>query len=479
MPAGKLSQSNTMLFTVLTFVAFFLIAAVCAVIFYIKAEDYKTQRDDVGADLAKLATERQQREVTKIVGKPLKGETILGTMETYLDEMVSAVTGELPEDSTASIKVNNAKMKINETMELLAEDASAAYGPEDIDLLQTIISLKSGLDVARSRAASMENLKNQIQDEFDVAVDNFRLAEQRIINEKNRFQATADEIQAKYDELRKMMEQSTDNQVRIYMDRLKKAEDKLKQKNMDMLKAQAELTKSNEALQTALGKLEDIKPRPDVEVPAFHPDARIVDIDRQTNVVYLDIGSGDHVYRGLTFSVYDKNVPIPEDGKGKAEIEVFHVTETVSAARINASSKKNPIVHEDIVANLIWDSKTSNAFIVAGDFDFDRDGRIDRDGKEKIEQLIERWGGKITNEVTINTDFVVLGTSPRPLEEPTRDQIELYPMLEPRYQASLARAKEYDDILSRAGTLGVPVFNQSRFMYLIGYESLAAKSSPL
>jgi len=480
MPAGKLSQSNAMLFTVLTFVAFFLIAAVCAVIFYIRAEDYKTQRDDIRDETAQLANEKQRREaVNKIVGKPLKGETILGTMATYLDEMVSAVTGELSENATAAAKVNNAKMKINETMEILAEDVSAVYGPDDIDLLQTIIGLKSGLDTARSRAASMENLKNQVQDEFDVTVDNFRLEEQRIINEKNRFQATADEIQAKYDELEKMMEQSADDQVRIYMDRLKKAEDKLKQKNMDMLKIQAELGKSNEALQAALSKLEDIKPRPDVDVPAFNPDARIVDIDRQTNVVYLDIGSGDHVYRGLTFSVYDKNVPIPEDGKGKAEIEVFHVTETVSAARINASSKKNPIVHEDIVANLIWDSKTCNTFIVAGDFDFDRDGRIDRDGKEKIEQLIERWGGRLAAEVTINTDFVVLGTSPRPLEEPTRDQIELYPMLEQRYQDSLARAEEYDDVLSRANTLGVPVFNQSRFMYLIGYESLAAKSSPL
>jgi hypothetical protein len=480
MPAGKLSQSNTMLYTVLTFVAFFLIAAVCAVIFYIKAEDYKTQRDDIRGETAQLANEKQRRDaVTKIVGKPLKGETILGTMTTYLDEMVSAIIGELVQDTTAAAKVSNAIMKINETMELLGEDASAVYGPDDIDLTQTIAKLKSELEAARSAARNMENRLSDTQDDFDAAIANFRLEEQRLINEKSRFQATADEIQAKYDELEKMMQQSTDDQVRIYMDRLKKTEDKLKQKNMDLLKAQAELAKSNEALQTALNKLEEIKPRPDAHVPAFDPDARIVNIDRQTDVVYLDIGSADHVYRGLTFSVYDRNVPIPEDGKGKAEIEVFHVTETVSAARINTSSRKNPIVTEDIVANLIWDSKTSNVFVVAGDFDFDRDGRIERDGKKKIEQLIERWGGRLTTEVSINTDFVILGTPPRPMPAPSRDQIELDPMIEQRYQDSLTGAQQYDDLLTRANTLGVPVFNQSQFMYLVGYESLAAKSKPL
>jgi hypothetical protein len=480
MPAGKLSQSNTMLYTVLTFVAFFLIAAVCAVIFYIKAEGYKTQRDDIRDETAQLANEKQRRDaVTKIVGKPLRGETLLGTMTTYLDEMVSAITGELVQDTTAAAKVNNAIMKINETMELLGEDASAVYGPDDVDLIQTIAKLKSELEAARSAARNMENRLNDTQDDFDAAIANFRMEEQRLINEKNRFQATADEIQAKYDELEKMMQQSTDDQVRIYMDRLKKTENRFKQKNMDLLKAQAELGKSNEALQAALNKLEEIKPRPDAHVPAFDPDARIVNIDRQTDVVYLDIGSADHVYRGLTFSVYDRNVPIPEDGKGKAEIEVFHVTETVSAARINTSSRKNPIVTEDIVANLIWDSKTSNVFVVAGDFDFDRDGRIERDGKEKIEQLIERWGGRLTTEVSINTDFVILGTAPRPMPAPSRDQIELDPMIEQKYQDSLTGAQRYDDILARANTLGVPVFNQSQFMYLIGYESLAVKSKPL
>lgn len=478
MPVGKPSQGNMMLYTVLTFVGFFLVAAVCAVFFYVKAEDYKAQRDDMASQLGKLANDREVRELSKTVGQPLARKTILGTMMTYLDEMVSAVTGELVENATASVRVNGAKMRINETMAFLGEDASGTYGADGFDLLQTITMLKSELEAARGAARNMEGLLNETHRNIDVAQANWRLEEQWLIEEKDRFQVNADEIQAEYDELKALMQQSADDQIRIYMDKVKSAEGKLKQKNVELLKTRAQLTRADEALQGTLSRLEKIKPRPDAEVEAYQPDARIVDIDRQTNVVYLDVGSSDHVYRGLTFSVYDKNMPIPENGKGKAEIEVFHVSDTVSAARINMSSKKNPIVHEDIVANLIWDSKTSNVFVVAGQFDFDRDGRIDRDGKEKVEQLIERWGGRLATEVTINTDFVVLGVPGRTMEKPTRQQVELDPTVEQRYQASVANAQEYDDILSRANTLRVPIFNQSKFVYLIGYESLASKSSP-
>ncbi|MHC5059757.1 MAG: hypothetical protein ACYTFK_01550 [Planctomycetota bacterium] len=479
MPAGKAMHSNTMLYTVLIFVGFFLVAAVCAVFFYVKADDYAAQRDDMAGQLGKLATDREVRELSKTVGKPVSGKTVLGTMAEYLDEMVSAVTGELAEGETAAVRVNNAKMRINEATELLGDDAASAHGPGGADLLGLITLLKDELEATRGAAGNMEDLLNETHRNLDVAQQNWLAEEGRLIAEKNRYQASADEIQAKYDELKGLMQQSANDQIKIYMDRAKNAEDKLKQKNQEAQKLQAQMTQTKESLQEALSKLEEIKPRPDTAVEAYKADAKIIDIDRQTEVVYLDIGSSDHVYRGLTFSVYDKNVPIPQDGKGKAEIEVFHVTEDISAARINSSLKKNPIVHEDIVANLIWDSKTSNVLVVAGDFDFDLDGQLDQDGKDKVNRLVERWGGRLTDDVSINTDFVVLGEVPRLMERPTREDIELNPMVDQLYQQSVARAEAYNNILSSANRLGVPIFNQSKFMYLIGYESLASKSSPL
>ncbi len=159
-------------------------------------------------------------------------------------------------------------------------------------------------------------------------------------------------------------------------------------------------------------KLTAIVPPPDSETPAFQPDGKILLVDNQTKMAHLNIGSDDRVYPGLTFSVYDKNFPIPRDGKGKAELEVFDVTKTFSAARIIRSEIKRPIAVDDIVANLIWDSDRTNVFVVAGDFDLDDDGNIDYDGTEKIKALVEKWGGKTTDNVTIDADYLILGRPP-------------------------------------------------------------------
>ena len=168
MPAGKQSQSNAMLYTVITFVGLFLVATVLAVIFYVKAEDYKTEIATIKQDINKLATTKENRELTDLIGKPTKGKSYLGTMIEYLDDMVSAITGQLPQGQNASSKVNSARQKVTDTMQFLADDASAAFGPEGIDLLQTIVRLKTDLDDTRDIALHTKQLLDQEQDNFKV-----------------------------------------------------------------------------------------------------------------------------------------------------------------------------------------------------------------------------------------------------------------------------------------------------------------------
>lgn len=284
-------------------------------------------------------------------------------------------------------------------------------------------------------------------------------------------------MQAQYDELEALMKQSTDEQVQAVMERLDRAREQISEKNAQLEAMQARLDDTEQQLKDALAKLNEWG-RFNKEVAALQPDARIIRIDDQLGVVYLNVGSDDHVYVGLTFGVYDRNAPLPEDGKGKAEIEVFKVEKNLSMAKINRVSKKNPIVPEDVVANLVWDSETSNQFVVTGLFDFDRDGSHDEEGAVRIRELIERWGGRVVDAVTVNTDFVVLGDAPEPMEQPDPEQLEADPSLARRVQAAADAAKAYQDIIDRAERLSVPVLNQTRFLHLIGYESLAAKSTP-
>jgi len=477
MPPGKQSQSNAMLYTVITFVGLFIIAATCAVIFYVKAEDYKTRLTNNEAALNEIATPTERNKLAQIVGKAKRGKSMLGTLNDLLNEMIIAVTGEVAAEAPASVRANDANIKINTTAERLF-NAGVISSSENVNLVGLIEQLSSQLDAALTAKRQLDLRYQKLQNDFDTAERESRLKEQQLIDEASRYQALADAAEARYNELRQLMDQSTTEQVQNIMDKLEAEQAKVKERTLELLTTQEELAKAREDLKEAVAKLESLNPSLVEEVAAYKPDARIVRIDSKNKVVYLDIGRNDHVYRGLTFSVYDRNVPIPEDGKGKAEIEIYQIEDNVSAAKINESSARNPIVPEDIVANLIWDSKTSNRFVIAGDFDIDGNGVIDPDGPDRIARLVRRWGGRIVDEVTIETDFVVLGTRPLALPRPTTEQIEIDPTIEQKYEASLEAGKRYDEVFSRAATLSVPVINQQKFLHLTGYQSLASKSVP-
>jgi hypothetical protein len=168
-------------------------------------------------------------------------------------------------------------------------------------------------------------------------------------------------------------------------------------------------------------------------------------------------------------------MPIPKDGIGKAEIEVFDVRKNFSGARITYSQKTNPIVVDDVVANLIWDSKKTNVFMVAGDFDLDGDGYIDYDAVDKIKAIIVKWGGRVTDAVSVDTDFLVLGRPPRVLRKPTFGEIEMDPLAMQKYEASLGKLAYYNQVRAQARALYIPVFNTERFLYFIGYKTQAGR----
>ena len=209
-------------------------------------------------------------------------------------------------------------------------------------------------------------------------------------------------------------------------------------------------------------------PKPDNLTTALKPDGKIISVDDASKTVIVNLGSDDRVYRGLTFSVYDKSLPIPRSGKGKAHIELFDIQKSVSAARITWADKKDPIMADDNIANLIWNSTDRKEFVVAGDFAFG-------DGITSIKDLIQRWGGVVGNNVSISTNFLVLGTSPKAVTKPTPEEMEADPRAKEKYETSLQKQQEYNEITTQAKTLSIPVFDLERFLDFIGYTNSTTK----
>jgi hypothetical protein len=347
--------------------------------------------------------------------------------------------------------------------------------PNTVGLVRVIEKLKTKLDNTTNAALVLQEQLERLKNRFDDAMEATREKEQTLLAEKEKYQQQVNEIKKDYNDLKTMMQQTSEQQVRTLMTQLDEEKDNRKKLSQQLLKTEAELTTAEERIKRAQEKLHALVPSPDSEIAAYKPDGKIILIDDAAKIVHLNIGSDDHVYRGLTFWVYEKNMPIPKDGKGKAEIEVFNVGKNISIARIISPNPRRPILVDDIVANLIWDSDKTNVFVVAGEFDLNGDGNIDDEAADKIKALIEKWGGKVADEISIDTDFLVLGTTPTVLKKPTFEQMEVDPMAMEKYEASLKKLTSYKEIQARAQTLSIPVFNLERFLYFIGYKTLSAR----
>ena len=113
--------------------------------------------------------------------------------------------------------------------------------------------------------------------------------------------------------------------------------------------------------------------------------------------------------------------------------------------------------------------------MIAGEFDLDNDGKQDYDAPGKIEALIRKWGGNVTQDISARTDYIILGTEPKVPPEPTLETQTADPTLVDKYNAARQRLERYDQVRQRAQTLWVPIFTYERFLHFTGYASQAGK----
>jgi len=472
MPARRRKQSNAMLYTLITFVGLFIATTTVAVIYYVKAEEYKTTRDDLQRQMDDFATDRERNNVGSIVGTKLPGKaTWLATMVHYFDQTVSLVAGGVAEPTSAENKANNSSIAVSKAIKLAEEYNITITDPNTTGLVQIVQKLKAELDNTISAKLETQKQLDDKMKEFDDARKANLEKEQTLLAEKEKLMKQVADIEQKYNQNKALLEQTTSEQVKTLRDQLQQASDEMKALNDRLLRNQEELKVAQDDLKSEKEKLSKIEPGPNSEVLAQQPDGKIILIDDQAQVVHLNIGIDDHVYQGLTMTVYDRGTSIPEDGKGKAEVEVFDVAKTYSAARIIQSELTKPILQGDLVANLIWDTDRTNVFVIAGDFDLDNDGVLDYNGADKVKMLIEKWGGRVDDTITIDTDFVVLGKLPQVLQKPTLDQLDVDPRAMDVYNASLQRLQRYNGIRDQAQSLWIPVLTYDRFLYFIGYKS--------
>ena len=87
--------------------------------------------------------------------------------------------------------------------------------------------------------------------------------------------------------------------------------------------------------------------------------------------------------------------------------------------------------------------------------------------------------GIVADNITVDTDFLIVGVEPVLLRRPTQAELDIDPMAQQRYERSVQKIDAYNQLLEKAASLGIPVFNQKRFLFLIGYDTLMNKNPML
>ncbi len=476
MPARRRKQSNAMLYTLITFVGLFIIATTIAVIYYVEAEDKRTRLADLQNRIDELATNREQDTLGTLVGTRLSRQTWLGTMVGHLNNTTSLIVGGVPESTSAEVKINDVNSAVVKAVQA-AQEHIDIMDPNKIGLVPIIGELTAELNNTKNaKLAIQKDLNDQIE-KFEIAQKAYEEREQAIQAEKDKLQELVNTIQSDYEMLQETLRTNNQERVETLSTQLNQARNNLNELNYELLETQAILKMTEDNLKSTKQQISEIKPPPDHEALAYQADGKIILVDNNAKMVHLNIGSNQHVYKGLTFTVYDRNAPIPKDGQGKAEIEVYDVAETYSAARITRSESKNPILEGDIAANLIWNSDETNVFVVAGDFDLDNNGNIDFNAIEKITLLIEKWGGKVTDAISIDTDFLLLGSQPMvPEQQPSLEEQDEDPEAMQRYTDMLRKLEHYNQLQGKAQALWIPIFTYERFLYFIGYKGQVSQA---
>lgn len=202
-------------------------------------------------------------------------------------------------------------------------------------------------------------------------------------------------------------------------------------------------------------------------------DGLIRRVENATKMVWINLGTADHIRPRVTFSVYARdNSGIgrgQEEIKGK--IEVTRIIDAhMSEAKIIDEDLYRPMAPGDQIYSPLWNPGRIEQFSFVGIMDLDRDGRDDR---ELLHSLVATAGAAIDNEVDndgnrtpadslINerTKFLVLGDIP--------DKTKI---TRPEDQEKAQRIMDHlKEMRKEARLSGVRIVSLNDFLAYIGYK---------
>jgi hypothetical protein len=191
-------------------------------------------------------------------------------------------------------------------------------------------------------------------------------------------------------------------------------------------------------------------------------DGRIVSIAEQGRVAYGNLGRDDGVLLGMTFSIFSPSELGTTTPQAKANCRIVKIMENACELRIYEIQGDNPVVAGDVLHNPVYDRQRRMRFRLIGKMDTDGDGF---DDSEELKALIQEFGGRVDDQLTVQTDFLVTGEEP-PVPAPPGPTDG--PQKQQEYQEARKAFIEYTEDKARAENFSIPILNLNRFLGLVG-----------
>jgi hypothetical protein len=441
------------LFLAMTFAV---IATAAAVIFYFLWSKSVEEHDTAVAEVKSLRSENDKK-------------------------ILNVLTPTISENSTAVSQLNSQITKLNDALD----------------------AAKKALDVEKTRVRNAEEVRDSHKAEVDVQraqVSSAKVAETSARTNLDDVSKTLREETAKFNESIASVGADRDQRLKEAQEALNKAIDDAERARRDLLQkledSQSQIVKLAADVLDLRQRIQNLRGKSDVNVG--EPDGRVVRVNGAAGEVYINLGKKDRLSPGMPFTCYDPRTGVrfgsDDAAAGNGSIEVISVGEDTSICRVTRTSKDRTIQADDLISNIVYhnDRTRKFRFTVFGDFDLDGDGVVTAAERDRLIVLIKRWGGEVDDDVTSQTDYLVLGAKPKaPLiqesepaatepaateaaatETASAEPAATSPGISIVGSVGESRTKDqarYEDLDIAARRLAIPVLNANRFLAMVGY----------
>ena len=468
-PANQNSKAALVTWTVICTV-FGVVSIVIAVLMYTQKSTAEQRADQLRdkytailpePELTTTAFTNVKTEVAESPNPQTAAFSYLNQTRENLASMISSGSGYTGAQTAAQAALRTASETTETTPQSLTEAVS--------NMATRIRSLERQVADANNETAAVRAAMEQAQTDANTEMASFQQRAEEAEEARRHALANEAETQQQYETALTEFDSKVNDLVTALKEEYNDLDGRFRQATSELAQATRENKEAFRRLNPNAGG-DQLLTQPDGEI------IRTGDAGRMT----INRGRNDGINRGLTFQVYDQLRGIPavdinnnELPQGKASIEVISVGPTSSEARIINQVAGTGIKRGDLIANLAYDKNSPKRFRVYGRFDLENDGNASEEDRQRFMSIVRELGGEIVDDVTVDTDIVVLGVEPVvpdftdvELEDPLNAQL--------RFQAQQAK-REYDEVLAKANRLNKSILNQNQALFYLGYYDQATR----